>query len=325
MTLSIGVVVPTYAREALLVDSLRALVPLLTPADALLVVDQTREHDPATSAALTALAAEGRLRWVKKGHPSQCEAMNLGARLLETDVILFLDDDIVPSSGLLEAYRRAFADDPGLVIANGQVLQPWDAAARPGVSRGRGLDFDFASSEPCDMLSAIGCNVAVRRQAFLDAGGMDESFTGANYRNDAELAYRLHARTGRLVRFVPQASVRHLHAAGGNRAFGHEASWRHIGGSVGDYYFALKCLSGRARVAHVLRRLLREPLNRLTIRRPWLVPMLAVRELVALGRAWGRLRARPERYARPLAAYHDLEQPADPAGRSQREAGTSAE
>ena len=123
---------------------------------------------------------------------------------------------------------------------------------------------------------------------------------------------------------VPQASVRHLHAAGGNRAFGHEASWRHIGGSVGDYYFALKCLSGRPRAAHVLRRLVREPLNRLTIRRPWLVPMLALRELVALRRAWRRLRARPERYVRPLAAYHDLE-PAGLAGRSQGEGGTSAE
>ncbi len=148
-----------------------------------------------------------RPRWVRKTSPSQCEAMNVAAHLAR-----HRRDPVPrrrhrpPSPELLEAYRQAFPGDPGLVMANGQVLQPWNSAARPGVSRGRGLDFDFASSEPCDMLSAIGCNVAVRRQVFLDAGGMDENFTGANYRNDAELAYRMHSRTGRLVRFVPQAS-----------------------------------------------------------------------------------------------------------------------
>lgn len=305
MSPTISAVVPTFRRERHLVDTLRLLLPLLQAGDEILVVDQTPQHEPETEAALEGWARTSAIRWYCKSRPSQCEAMNVAAHLARGDLLLFLDDDIVPSPGLLAAYRQAFAGDPGLVAANGQVLQPWHPGPRPGASRGAGLDFDFASSEPCDMLSLIGCNFAVRRTAFLEAGGMDENFTGANYRNDAELAYRLDSRTGRLVRFVPQASVRHLHAAGGNRAFGHEQSWKHIGGSIGDYYFALRWLPWAKRIPYVLRRMLREPVNRRTLRSPWLVPMLAWRELLALWRAGRRLRARPA-YVRPLEAYTDV-------------------
>lgn len=304
MRLTISAVVPTFRRERHLVDTLHSLIALLKAGDEILVVDQTSKHEQETEAALQGWARAGAIRWYRKSRPSQCEAMNVAAHLARGDLLLFLDDDIVPFENLLEGHRRAFLEEPGLTATSGQVLQPWNPEPLPGASRDRALDFDFASSEACDVLSLMAGNFAMRRETFLAIGGMDENFAGNNYRNDAEMAHRILARTGRRVRFVPQAGMRHLLAGGGNRAFGHKDTWGAIGGSIGDYYFALMWLPAGAAVRHALRRMVRAPLNRFTLRRPWLVPMIVSRELVALGRAVARTR-RP-RYARPLQAYDDV-------------------
>src|SRR5205809_7288178 len=100
----------------------------------------------------------------------------------------------------------------------------------------------------------MGGNFGIRRQAFRDLGGIDENFFGACYRWEAELADRLFRRTARKVRFLPRASIRHLQAgAGGTRAFGTKDTWRHISGSVGYYYYTLKCVPWPAKVGHCLR------------------------------------------------------------------------
>src|ERR1700753_963525 len=110
--LSISVVLPTFKRERLLVDTIAALLPLLKEGDEILVVDQTLKHEADTETALTRWAERQEIRWVIKTRPSQGEAMNAAAWLATGDILLFLDDDINPSSALLDAHREAHAKDP---------------------------------------------------------------------------------------------------------------------------------------------------------------------------------------------------------------------
>ena len=302
---TISVILPTFRREKLLLDTVRAVARLTEPGDDVLVIDQTPEHEAATDEGLGELARSGAIRWFRKQRPSQCEAMNAGALLAHGAFLLFLDDDIIPSSTLLSAHRRALVEDPVLPATTGQVLQPWNPEPVDTVA-GFDLRFDSAYDKPCDVLTLMAGNFAIRREVFLRLGGMDENFAGNNYRNDAELAHRIHSGTGRLLRFVPEASVRHLLAGGGNRAFGSKDSWGAIGGSVGDYYFALKWYVWRRAAVHVLRRLVRAPLSRYSVTRPWIIPMLVAREWLALGIAARRLLFRPGDGVKTLAGYDDL-------------------
>jgi GT2 family glycosyltransferase len=305
---TVSIVVPTFRREEVLVDSLNSLVGLLKAGDEIIVIDQTLEHEKATIDTLDRLSASGLIRWYRRTHPSQNEAMNIAALLASGDILVFLDDDIVPTVGLLEGHRTVLSDTEGPPATCGQVLQPWHVATIESV-KGFDLEFDPAYSEPCNVRFLIGANFAIRRETYLQIGGMDENFNGANYRNDTEMAYRICARTGKPIRFVPDASLRHLFAGGGNRAFGAKDTWGHIGGSIGDYYFAMKCLPRGEMVRHVLRRIVRAPLNRNTLRHPWLIPSLAVREIVAFFRACSRLAFRPHKGIRPLEDYGVLREP----------------
>jgi glycosyltransferase involved in cell wall biosynthesis len=299
---TISIIVPTYKRERLLVNTLRGLTSLASPGDEVIVIDQSPSHEPETAQALRELESSGAIRYYLRRKPSQNEAMNVGALLARNEFLVFLDDDIEPASSLLEAHRAALSgkDQPAAVC--GQVLQPWNAEPVDTV-QDFDLSFDCAYAREASVRHLMGANFSIARSIYLAAGGMDENFTGANYRNDAELAYRVCQVTGRRIRFVPHASVRHLLAPGGNRAFGAKDTWGHIGGSIGDYYFALKWLPPRQKIAHVAKRLIRASINRNTVTHPWLVPSMALREIVAFFQATTRLVTSPHRGVRTLHEY----------------------
>jgi glycosyltransferase involved in cell wall biosynthesis len=299
---TITCVVPTYKRERVLVETLSHLVALLRSGDEIVVVDQTPRHEPDTEAGLCRLTAHGEVRWFRRDKPSQCEAMNAAAAVSRGDILLFLDDDVIPSPNLLEAHRAALTGTDVPPATCGQVLQPWDERPVERVVNYE-IGFNAAYDKPCDILSLMAGNFAMRREVYFQVGGMDENFIGSNYRNDAEMAYRIYRRTGRKVRFVPEATMRHLYEGGGNRAFGAKDTWGHIGGSIGDYYFAVRCLPTLAGLGHSLRRFFRAPLNRNTARHPWLIPSLYLREAVAWARAWGRAAIRTNNYVKDAAYY----------------------
>lgn len=312
-TPTISIVIPTYQREQVLLDTLERLLPLLRSGDEIVVVDQTARHEPATAIGLRELVNRGAIRWFRRAKPAICASMNLGAVLAKGELLLFVDDDVIPTFQLLEAHRVAHAAEAALPITCGQVLQPWNSEPTDeAMTFARGFPFNY--SKPCDILDLIGCNFAVRRDFFLHVGGFDEQFIGVCYRYEAEFTQRVFRETGRKVRFLPDASLRHLQAGGGGtRSFGAKEAWRHITGSVGDYYFALRCLHAGACLRHSLQRLVREPMNRRTLRRPWLIPLLLVREIAAWLWAARLAATRTRHFLQTLAAYQHEEPVLQPA------------
>lgn len=123
----VSIVIPTYGRDAVLVDSIRALLALSEPADELLVLDQTPTHEPETEAALSAWDADGSIRWVRHAPPGVVGAMNRGLREAKGDIVLFLDDDIIPHRNLVVAHRQAYVEHPEAWAVVGQVIQERNA------------------------------------------------------------------------------------------------------------------------------------------------------------------------------------------------------
>jgi GT2 family glycosyltransferase len=290
----VSVVIPTYRRERVLLDSIEALLALERPPAQVVVVDQTRRHEAATAERLARLHDDGRIEWARLSAPSIPRAMNHGARRATSPIVLFLDDDIVPASALVSAHARAHARGDGDLVA-GRVLQPWDVdGATPDLDRN-----PFASTVAHGRRDFMGGNFSMRRERFLELGGIDENFVRVAYRFEAEFAHRLLARGG-TIRFEPEAEIRHLKAtSGGTRSYGEHLRTALPSHSVGEYYYLL-----RSRAAGRWRRLLLRPLRavctRAHARRPWWIPVTLVAE--ELGFAWAVLLAlRGPRVARHAA------------------------
>lgn len=148
---------------------------------------------------------------------SASRARNIGAECASTPNLLFLDPDILPSTGLIEAHLKQVKDREKTIslgymyaVGLGQDLfhrtygVAWnfadiDATLRrarelPGLLDARwgwGTDTDQFSNIPCPWAGGWTGNLALSRRTFLEVGGFDESFVDRGM-EDIDLSYRLY-------------------------------------------------------------------------------------------------------------------------------------
>lgn len=288
------IAIPTYNRGAILCETIAHLVALDPRADEIVIVDQTRAHEPDVAARLRAWEEAGAVRVVRLAEPSIPKAMNAALRNATQPYVLFLDDDIIPSPHLVAEHLAALAA-PGVWAVAGQVLQPGEeprhydeATLRRGPLRD--LEFRFHHDTACDVENVMAGNLAVDRARALSIGGFDENYFAVAYRFETDFARRLIAAGGR-IRFEPRASIRHLKAPGGGvRAYGDHKTSASPAHSAGDYYFARKHVQHFWR--YVLQRLRKNVLTRFHLTHPWTIPSKIAGEMRGLAMGM-RLARRP--------------------------------
>ncbi|HKN18531.1 MAG TPA: glycosyltransferase [Dissulfurispiraceae bacterium] len=275
---AISVVIPTYKRERVLLDTIEYLLKLELCPSEIMVIDQTGSHEFVTSRALTNLDAQGKISWIRLPYPSITHAMNIGLLEARHDIVLFLDDDVIPDKNLIKAHLSAHAEGHNIVA--GQVLQPGEDP----LSIDHSGSFRFCSSRGRFVNEFIGCNFSVKRKLGLTLGGFDENFVHVAYRYEGEFADRALA-AGEKIFFEPAASIRHLKAqSGGTRSFGEHLKTIKPSHSVGEYYYLMRSKIVQHRLIKILSRPLRAVRTKHHLRRPWWIPVTLVSEM--LGFVW---------------------------------------
>jgi GT2 family glycosyltransferase len=237
--------------------------------------------------------------------PSIPKSMNVGLRAAMQPLVLFLDDDIVPSDALIESHKRAHAANPSLWATVGQVIQPWQQpkdlkAPRKCVGLKTDFDFPFNSTVDQYVSNVMAGNLCVHRQRALSIGGFDENFQGSAYRFETEFARRI-ATAGGSIQFLGSAGIQHLRVpSGGTRKDGsHLTSASPLHG-IGDHYYAFLHGGPVEKWMYSVRRAFREVYTKFHLTHPWWIPVKMIGELRAMWGGWrmaGRKR-REDRGAR---------------------------
>lgn len=141
----------------------------------------------------------------RKG-PGACR--NQGALAAQGDLLLFIDSDVVMHDDVPELVRRHFARREDIVALFGAYDER--PHARGIVSRYRNLLHHFTHATHAGEASTFwaGCG-AVRRAAFLAAGGFDADHYAVPSIEDIELGYRLRRAGGKIV-LAPEVQGTHL-------------------------------------------------------------------------------------------------------------------
>lgn len=208
------VVIPTFNARALLAEALESL-EAQTLAHDVIVVDNASTDGTADAVAegfphVRVLSLPGNLGFGR--------AVNRGVDLVETDVVVLVNNDVLCEPEFLERLLEPFEHDkvgmvagvllqhdrPELVDSAGieldTTLRSWDALWNRPV---RDLESAAAPVGPC------GGAAAYRTAVFREAGGFDEAFFA--YWEDVDLALRIRLAGHRCVR---AAGARALHKHG---------------------------------------------------------------------------------------------------------------
>jgi len=209
----LSVVIPTYHRAEALTRLLEGLDKQSFPADEFEVVVILDGPQPATLRVLETASHPYQLRWFVQPHQGEAAARNLGVRQAKAEILLFLDDDIVPSCTLVPAHYAAHQLDPNLVVVGALSVHP----ESPERFLGETCDFTLPVLIRCSTpgyqpnhLDLLDGNFSVRRQHLLQVQGWDEAFRGFGGMDDFDIGYRLE-RLGLRFRFEPAAAGFHYY------------------------------------------------------------------------------------------------------------------
>lgn len=183
-----SVIIPSYNRAAALERTLLALAEQTLPPDAfeVVVVDDGSVDGSADKAAARQFLCDVRL--LRQHNRGPAAARNAGARGARADLLVFLDADMIPAPGLVEAYVTAFAMQPE-AIHIGRILA-WPAAFETLFDRVTRVemthDLGAARRELAFYHLASG-NFALGAGIFRRLGGFDEAL---RMTEDTDLGYR---------------------------------------------------------------------------------------------------------------------------------------
>lgn len=190
---SVAIVIPTRNRVDMLKRCLSRVMPYVAdhPECSITVSD-----DGDAAATRNALAEEiGIVRVIQGPRLGPASNRNCGAAHSTGDLIVFLDDDCIPSVDLIASYQDGALKNPEIGVFEGRITAEGKIAS-------------CADGAPSNETGGYlwSCNFAVRREVFAGIGGFDDRFPFAAM-EDNDFHFRVKKCAS--ILFLPEARVWH--------------------------------------------------------------------------------------------------------------------
>jgi glycosyltransferase involved in cell wall biosynthesis len=196
-----SVIIPAYNASNTIEETLRVLEAQTEKAFDVIVVDDgstdgTRE-----------IVARYPVKMLIQDHRGPAAARNLGARNAKGDILVFTDSDCTPTETWLAEMLKPFKE-PHIIGVQGRYMTKQCELTAKFVQYE--IEERYNRMSKLEHIDFIGSySAAYRRDAFLQAGGFDESFPTASG-EDPDLSFRLSKKGFKMV-FNNKAVVYHRH------------------------------------------------------------------------------------------------------------------
>ena len=199
---SLGVVIPFHNNPRRLEWILEALTPQLRQGDEVIVADDHSDRPPELAREMRRVRVTSVARG--RGAGNRAAARNEGLHgCPDTDVVVFLDGDMVPCPTFLDSLRSLHSEFPRTVIkptrfaltlgqqARGKAACLHDVATRARWFPGRASRSSKTCQPTAHWYYAASNALSVERRYVERIGGWDEGYHGWG-EEDMDFAYRLH-------------------------------------------------------------------------------------------------------------------------------------
>ncbi|HEX6660806.1 MAG TPA: glycosyltransferase [Sphingomicrobium sp.] len=205
---SFSIVIPSYQRRDVVTQTIHSIARLAYGGDLELIVVVDGSTD-GTAEALRSTDFPFGMRVIEQENRGAAAARNRGAAEARSDIILFLDDDMICEPDLIEQHGKIHRAGADAVIGDTPIHPASPAGFLPeSVARWSAPTGVKSPLTPFDIFSG---QLSVRRSVFEELGGFDAALTSsAAFGNeDADFGVRLLARYD--VRHSPAAVSRQLY------------------------------------------------------------------------------------------------------------------
>jgi GT2 family glycosyltransferase len=196
----ISVIIPCFRRVEWLSRCLQGLAAqdIHSIFQVVIIDDGSPNEDEIRGVVQELNAPNYRLCFARKANAGPASARNYGVRLSTGIILCFLDDDSVPEPGWLRSIVMPFVKDNNVALVSGKIVSYYSEGLSAQLERAVYNCTHWAT-----------CNIAYRRDVFLELGEFDEQFPEASW-EDNDLGLR--ARWGGFIHVMAaDAIVKHPH------------------------------------------------------------------------------------------------------------------
>ena len=210
----VSLIIPTYNRQEIVFQTLQYIKQQSISGFEVVLVDQTESND----SNLNNFKDDGfKYKYLKIKETGLPNARNVGAENAKGDILIFLDDDSIPDSDLIQSYMNLFNDyEKDKFCIGGRIIEKNTTMFKENNSivggwitwYGKTLkNFDTVKSGECEWAS--GGNFGLTKDLFIEAGGFDPNFIGTAVLEDGDFGYAVKKIGGR-VYYYPEPVIEHL-------------------------------------------------------------------------------------------------------------------
>lgn len=206
--MKVSIVIPTYNNVHLIENCLESLFKHVT-AEIIVVDNGSRDKSLKTF-------SEPVVYLKLPENTGFAHACNLGAKIAQNEFILFLNNDTIIHNNFVSTMMDAFRNGVGIV--GGKLLYPDTTIQHSGIEididsngklQGRNTKENMPSRE---VVAVTGALMAIRKNAFFDAGGFDETYWNGN--EDVDLCLKMRM-DGWKVYYESSIVVTHIESQSG--------------------------------------------------------------------------------------------------------------
>lgn len=215
--MKVAVLIPTLGRKKELIDTVNGILAQSVPPDEIVIVDQNSPTDFEVEKFLSEIPI---VLHLKEQPPGVVANYNRCWKASQCEIVIFVDDDVLPDKKLIEAHLKNYNDVSVGAVAGQIHNRLGDGAAKKirsvgAYSRLTGhVTANFNSKKRAIVQFGQGANMSFRRTALATIGGFDPEFGGNGYFFETDAGLRL-SEAGYKMVFDPAATVHHLQAPSG--------------------------------------------------------------------------------------------------------------
>ena len=199
----ISIIIPTYERQSLLFYLVEKLNKQNFSNYEVFIIDQSLKD--LTLEFKDYKSLNFKLNYIHLKKPGVCYARNLGVKKSNSNIILFLDDDMFPEDeNYLSKIENQMCQNKNIDVVQGQIIE--NNQKKMKFHNKDDLSNTFNEEvEEIDILVTGNC--VIRKKAFLSVYGFNEQYKGRTFGyEDGDLGKRL-IKKGYKINFVPKIIV----------------------------------------------------------------------------------------------------------------------
>lgn len=217
-----SVIIPTLDRADIVHDTLRMFENQSFKDFELIVLDQTTGRNQQLS---DFQSEKYHYKYHQITEKSLPNARNVAAGIASGNVLIFVDDDVLPEPDLVRDFLAEFENSGDKYwLIGGRITEKGSniLSERKNIAGGYLTKYgktlkNFSAEVYAECEWVAGGNFAIRRETFLALGGFDTNYIGNAMLEDTDFGFRVRSQGGRIL-FSPKPELEHTRAkAGGTR------------------------------------------------------------------------------------------------------------